>query len=464
MSSLPRSAPSAQQVSGARIVAFLDAVDAEADLELHSVMILRHGAVVAETWWAPYRPDQVHLLYSLSKSFTATAAGFAAAEGLLSLNDTLLSHFPEFDDAAHHPWARSMTLQNLAAMATGHTEDTLERALKLGGPDPVRAFLTLAPEEEPGSVFAYNNTATYALGAVVQKVTGMSLVDYLRPRLLDPLGVADAYWDRDPLGRDIGFTGLHLTTESIAAFGQLYLEGGRTVLPEGWVAEASALHTPNPDEPNPDWRQGYGYQLWRSRHGYRGDGAYGQFCLILPEQDAVVVTTAQTENMQALLDLVWRELVPAFTEDGSTDQDETLIPRLGDLELQGSSGVPLPAPGRPDLVGGAQLAGPPIALDGGGWSVVVLEDEFALSVEVGDQAWLESAVDIGDGRWLGVAARGGQVDSAMFVVDLVFTQTPHRLSLTWDRDREATTSLWRTVPLRAPSILGLATDVAPVTG
>ncbi len=135
----------------------------------------------------------------------------------------------------------------------------------------------------------------------------------------------------------------------MARFGQLYLDDGvwqgTRLLPAGWVAEATALHTPNPGEPHPDWQQGYGYQFWQSRHGYRGDGAYGQFCLVLPEQDAVVVTTAATENMQGILDAVWAELLPAFDGPGSAADDDRLAARLAALALPG------PRPGSPGRLG-----------------------------------------------------------------------------------------------------------------
>src|SRR5687768_5491965 len=153
-----------------------------------------------------------------------------------------------------------MQVRHLAAMASGHVEDTLDRIVRLDPAEPVRGFLALLPEQQPGSVFAYNNGAAYVLGAIVQRVTGQTLLAYLRPRLLDPLGIGPGYWHQHPEGREQGFSGLHLRTEDIARFGQLYLDDGiwrgERLLPEGWVAEASALHTPNPAEPNPDWRQG----------------------------------------------------------------------------------------------------------------------------------------------------------------------------------------------------------------
>ena len=453
---LPRSRPADQGVASGGITGLLDAVESAPDIELHSLMVLRHGFVVAEGWWAPYGPEQLQLLYSLSKSFTATAAGLAAAEGLLDLDDPVVSHLPEVADAATHPWTRSMRLRHLAAMATGHREDTLDRAVRLDPQEPLRGFLSLAPEAEPGSVFAYNNGATYALAAVVQRRTGMTLSAYLRPRLLEPLGIGASAWHEHPAGRELGFSGFHLTTEAVTRFGQLYLDDGvwqgRRLLPAGWVAEASRLHTPNPAEAHPDWRQGYGYQFWRSRHGYRGDGAYGQFCLVLPEQDAVVVTTAQTENMQGLLDAVWVHLLPAF-DAASPEQDESLATRL--------SGLALPADGTG--LGGTGLAEAEtrirvyrVAPDPqGGWLVTLADGEHGVTVACGDGEWRSSSFALPGRRRLEVAASARAVDGTV-VVQLVFPQTPHRLVLTVDPATLTTSAKWQTLPLHAPTLSGLA--------
>jgi hypothetical protein len=341
-------------------------------------------------------------------------------------------------------------------MATGHRTDTLDRATRLDPAEPVRGFLSLPPDAEPGSVFAYNNGATYTLGALVQRVSGQPLTAYLQPRLFDPLGIAPPYWHSHPEGRELGFSGLHLTTEAIAAFGQLYLDDGSwqgsRLLPEGWVAEASRLHTPNPDEPNPDWQQGYGYQLWRSRHGYRGDGAYGQFCLVLPEQDAVVVTTAQTENMQGLLDAVWAHLLPAFGT-ATPGEDGPLARRLADLSL-------------PTERAGLADGGVAVEEDGlrvtrleddpnGGWRLTLAEGDQELVVPCGDGAWQETVLRLPGGRELAVAAAATS-ESASVVVQLAFLQTPHRLQVTVDRQTQTSSARWLTVPLHAPTLAGLS--------
>src|SRR5215207_8428701 len=316
-SALSHNSPESQGVEPAGIMAFLDRLDAAPDIEMHSLMIIRHGQIVAEGWWSPYAPEQVHLLYSLSKSFTSTAAAFAVAEGLLDLEATVLSYFPEHDREITDPRSRSILVRHVAAMASGHLEETINRALALDQLEPVRGFLLIPPDREPGTVFAYNQPCTYSLAAIVQRLTGQTLIEYLRPRLFDPLGIGQAGWQQDAAGRDLGYTGLHATTDAIARLGLLYLQNGvwngQRLLSEEWITEVTRVQVETPNEPNPDWRRGYGFQFWKSRYGYRGDGAYGQFCLVLPEQDAVITTTAGTENMQGILDAVWADLVPAMT-------------------------------------------------------------------------------------------------------------------------------------------------------
>ena len=316
-------------------------MEAAPTVALHSLMILRRGRVVAEGWWSPYRPDDMHLVYSISKSFTSTALGFALAEGRLALDDTVVQNFPDLDPGPSAPRARAITVEHLARMATGHHSDILDTMVGLDPAEPVSGFLRIEPESQPGSVFAYNNGATYALGAVIQERTGQSLTEYLQPRLFDPLSIRPPHWATLNGRRQMGYSGLHLRTEELARFGQLYLAqgswAGSELLSSSWVAKATRVHTANPGEPEPDWRRGYGYQFWRSRHGYRGDGAYGQFCLVLPEQDAVVVTTGETETMQAILDAVWTHLVPAFDQPSAAGDDDRLASRLASLALPAES-------------------------------------------------------------------------------------------------------------------------------
>jgi CubicO group peptidase (beta-lactamase class C family) len=337
---LPRSHPEAQGISSTKIVDFLDEVQGQ-NLELHSFMVLRHCHVVAEGWWSPYAANLPHMLFSLSKSFTSTAIGLATAEGLLSLEDRVVSFFPDDAPDEVSPNLSAMQIRHLLMMGTGHAQDTMDRLRRHEGGNWVEAFLHTPVEHVPGTHFTYNSGATYMLSAIVQKVTEQTLLNYLQPRLLEPLGIAGATWESCPRGIHAGGWGLSITTEDIAKFGQLYLQkgvwNGSRLLPEAWVDEATSKHISNGNARESDWARGYGYQFWRCRHGaYRGDGAFGQFCIVIPEQDAVVAITAGTNDLQGVLNAVWKHLLPAMMP-GPISQNEaaasTLAARLRSLAL-----------------------------------------------------------------------------------------------------------------------------------
>lgn len=309
---LPRSSPETQGVSSAGVMEFIEAADKNLD-SLHSFMLVRHGHVVAECWWAPYHAAAPHSLYSLSKSFTSTAVGLAIAEGKLKLDDDILRFFPE--DAPSEPSnnLKAMRISDLLRMNTGHQTEPS----RAGDQPWTKNFLTHPVPFKPGTHFLYNTSATYMLSAIVQKSTGEKLIDYLRPRLFEPLGIDNPTWESSPQGINTGGYGLSVRTEDIAKFGQLYLQqgkwNGKQLVPASWVHAATARQTSNGSNPKSDWDQGYGYQFWRCRHdAYRGDGAFGQFCVVLPEQDAVIAITSGVRNMQAVLDVVWDKLLPAL--------------------------------------------------------------------------------------------------------------------------------------------------------
>lgn len=317
---LPRSTPEAQGVSSKGVLSFIEDADTNVDM-MNSFMLVRHGHVVAEAWWAPYDAQTPHVLYSLSKSFTSTAVGLAIAEGKLSIDDDVLKFFPE--DAPAEPSAnlKSMRVRDLLRMTTGHaTEPPMWRE----EPDSAmkdaawtKKFLHHPVAFKPGTLFVYNTPATYMQSAIVQKVTGQTVRDYLIPRLFEPLGIETPHWFNSPQGINTGGYGLLARTEDLAKLGQLYLQkgqwNGKEVLPAAWVEDATSLQTSNGSDPNSDWSQGYGYQFWRSRHNsFRGDGAFGQYCLVLPEQDAVIIITSGVRNMQDVMDRVWDKLLPAF--------------------------------------------------------------------------------------------------------------------------------------------------------
>ncbi|NIK60575.1 serine hydrolase [Kribbella shirazensis] len=342
MSRLPRSTPDSQGLDAAALDTFVAALDAGKP-EIQTLMLLRHGQVVLEQAWAPYRLEDPHLLFSVSKSFTSTAVGLAIDAGLLSLDDQVVSFFgaDELPETISDNLAK-MKVRHLLTMTTGHSKDTVEALSR--DRRMVKIFLGLDVEHEPGSVFVYNSGATYMLSAILQRLTGERLLDYLRPRLFEPLGATEATWQVSKEGITVGGWGLSVNTESLACFGQLLLQHGewqgRQLVPVEWYEAATSKQVPNDNEENPDWKQGYGFQFWRGRHNtYRGDGAFGQFCLVFPEYDAVLVITGATFDMQAILNTVWDHLLPALE-----GKDVPVLQRPERLELPPPSG-PAPAGG-----------------------------------------------------------------------------------------------------------------------
>jgi CubicO group peptidase (beta-lactamase class C family) len=315
-SSLPRGTPESQGIPAAAVRGFIEAADREIDT-LHSFMLVRHGTVVAEAWWQPESADRRHILWSLSKSFAATAVGLAAAEGKLSLDDPVLKFFKEEAPAEPSENLKAMRVRDLLTMSGGHD---VEPTFSFTEGPTVKAFLAHPVTHEPGTWFRYNTPGSYMLSAIVTKATGQTALEYLKPRLFEPLGIERPDWPSTPEGYTVGGYGLHIRTEDIAKFGQLYLQkgmwNGTRLLPEQWVAEATAKQVDNSQAPSAksiDWQQGYGFQFWRCQHNaYRGDGRDGQICLVMPEHDAVIAITAQTGQMQKQLDLVWDKLLPAF--------------------------------------------------------------------------------------------------------------------------------------------------------
>ena len=345
---LARSTPEAEGVSSAGIQAFLDAI-AETRQELHSLIVVRHGRIVAEGWWSPYAPELRHTMYSMSKSFTSTAIGLAVADGKLTVEDKVTSFFPDDLPAQVSDNLAALRVKHLLTMSAGHEKEPTSAVVQ--EENWVRAFLAAPITHAPGSVFQYNSTATYMCSAIVQHVTGQKVIDYLTPRLFHPLGIEGMTWETCPRGINTGGWGLALQTDGLARFGQLYLQkgkwNGREIIPAAWVEEATTKHIQQPDPAKPsrpkeqnDWLQGYGYQFWRCQHnGFRGDGAFGQYTIVLPEQDAVIAITGESSNMQGELDLVWEHLLPAMKD---TPLPANLIAQAHLRDSLASLALPMP--------------------------------------------------------------------------------------------------------------------------
>jgi hypothetical protein len=206
-----------------------------------------------------------------------------------------------------------MRVRDLLTMNAGHQDEVATAADKISA----KAFLTNAVPHKPGTHFKYNTPATFMLSAIVQKLTGQTVAEYLKPRLFEPLGITQPVWNTNWQGINLGGYGLNVRTEDIARFGQLYLQKGtwqgKQLISKNWIELATSKQVSNGSNPTSDWDQGYGFQFWRCRNGaYRGDGAFGQYCIVLPEQDAVIAITSGVKDMQAVLNIIWDKLLPAF--------------------------------------------------------------------------------------------------------------------------------------------------------
>ncbi len=429
---LPRSSPEEQGISSAAIQEFVAAADKNID-SLHSFMLVRHGHVVAESWWAPYSPDTRHQLYSLSKSFTSTAVGIAIEEGKLNLDDPVLKFFP--DDAPAEPSAnlKSMRVSDLLRMNTGHQTEPPRPADQSW----TKAFLAHDVPFKPGTHFLYNTSATYMLSAIVQKATGQTLLDYLQPRLFEPLGIEQPTWEQSPQGVSTGGYGLSVRTGDIARFGQLYLQRGqwegKQLVPAAWIDAATARQTSNGSNPNSDWDQGYGYQFWRCRHGaYRGDGAFGQYCIVLPEQDAVIAITSGLGNMQSVLDLVWEKLLPAM-QPKAIASDEAALKSLRTSLAKLSLKTPEPAAEKPKATAAKyvfpendqKVQSLSLASENGSPAVITLVvDGAEQRIVCGRGTWEKGLATLGQRPEQPLAACGAWTADDTFSAKVCFVETP----------------------------------------
>jgi CubicO group peptidase (beta-lactamase class C family) len=445
VSSLPRSTPQTQGLSTAALDTFVAALDAS-DQEIQTVMLVRHGHVVLEQDWSPYRLQDRHLLFSVSKSFTSMGIGLLVEAGLLALDDKVVSFFDadELPDKISDNLA-AMEIRHLLTMTTGHSQDTigaLSRERRM-----VRIFLGLDVDHEPGTVFVYNTGATYTLSAILQKLTGQTLLDYLRPRLFEPLGATEATWEASREGITKGGWGLSLNTDSLASFGQLLLQRGewegRQLIPASWIDAATSKQVPNDTQENPDWQQGYGFQFWRGRHNtYRGDGAFGQYCLIFPEHDAALIVTSASPDMQATLDVVWDHLLPAL--EGETVPGPGRPEKLEILPPQGPAPV---GDGRTYRFepNDAALAAVRLDPDGTGTFTFEVGPHFETSVPVGTTqevvcapgGWQELKDQLQDPpqRLVTSACADGDV----FVATLRYLETPYVVTLACRPEGESLT-------------------------
>lgn len=310
------SPPEAQGMDAARLAQMLTRIQQQ-HLALHSLLVIRHGYIVSETYFPPYAQASRHQLYSCTKSFVATLVGIALDQGYIDrTSHRVLDYFPQrtFDNLEASKAA--MTLDDLLTMRSGlawHEGDAAYQDMYYSS-DWVKYVLDEPMAVPPGSQFNYCSGCSHVLAAIVQQATGVSLREYAEKNLFEPLGITSVQWDTDAAGLPIGGWGLQITPREMAKLGYLYLHqgqwDGQQVVSAAWVKTATQKHT------GTDSSLGYGYQWWTypTWGAYAALGRYGQTIFVIPEADLVVVTTAQLDNHDEIFKLIEQFIYPAVRD------------------------------------------------------------------------------------------------------------------------------------------------------
>ncbi|HOU02968.1 MAG TPA: serine hydrolase [Bacteroidales bacterium] len=318
---LTRSTPEEQGVPSQTIANFFKSVE-EKGYDVHGLMMIRHGKVIVEHWWAPYAPDYQHAMYSATKTFTGAAVGFAVQEGLLNIEDKVISFFPDLLPDTISPQLAGLTVKHLLTMSVGHASTRYTGS----GLSQIRSFLAAKFAYDPGTSFAYNITASHMLSHIISKVSGVTISEYLKPRLLDPLGIKDVIWEMDNDGYNMGNGGSHMKTSDMAKMGLFLLNkglwNGQQLLDPAWIEAATTPHIfQHPewtkeqiDNAKDDGAQGYGYQIWMGRHNsYRAIGGQNQLIMVIPEYDFILVCHSSIGDEAGFNSLIY-DMLPSMSD------------------------------------------------------------------------------------------------------------------------------------------------------
>ncbi len=318
---LPRSTPEEQGVPSETIAAFFEKIE-EKGYDVHGLMMIRHGKVIAEHWWAPYAPQYQHAMYSATKTFTGVAIGFAVKEGLLDIEDKVSSFFPGLLPETISPELASLSVKHLLTMSVGHASTSYAGS----GESQVRSFLAAPFAHEPGTSFAYNITASHMLSHIITRVSGVTIHEYLKPRFLDPLGIEDVIWEMDNDGINMGNGGSHMKTSDMAKMGLFLINKGKwngnQLLDPSWIEASVKPHiyqhperTPEENEKaKDDGSQGYGYQIWMGRNNtYRAIGGQNQLIMVVPDYDFVLVCHSSIGDEAGFNELIY-DMLPSMSD------------------------------------------------------------------------------------------------------------------------------------------------------
>ena len=460
---LEKATPESQGVPSSAIGKYIDACEAQLD-GMHSFVLVRHGKLIAEGYWAPFSADRVHLLYSHSKSFTSTAAGFLVDDGKLDLDERVVDIFPEYEPTNAAKYLAEIRVRDLLTMNAGQD---VEAHYKDPAGDWVRAFLNNGIERRPGTSFKYDSCATHIVAAVVEKKSGKRLMDFLGERLFSKVGIEGARSNTSSTGVACGGWGMSMKTRDLAKFGLLYLnEGewnGERILSRDWVRLATSKQTSTDRKGDGDWSQGYGFQFWRCRHNcYRADGAFGQYTVVMPEKDAVISITAGLSDMGKELQLVWDHLLPAM-KDAPLPEDAAasaaLEKRCRELAIPPVIGTASPS----DSPAGEKSLGARFALEGeqkrfffkevslskgnGGWEIALVDECGPQKIPVGAAKWEFGEMEVSKCRYEAIgslpgvqntAASGAWIAPDTFYAKVFLVDTPWWFGLTFKFNADGT--------------------------
>ena len=290
----PRATPESQGISSDYVRAYFEALREDPSICPHHAMVLRHGKVIGECSFAPYERGMWHISYSLCKSVTGMAIGLLVSEGKLDLDEKLIDIFPTYSSLVGlFRRQHAVTVRDLLRMTSAVA---FSESGAVSGNDWRAGFMSASLKEEPGKRWDYNSMNSYMLSAIVTDRTGETMMDYLRPRLFEPLGITEVFWESCPMGITKGGWGMFLRPEDAAKLGQLYLDKGRwkgeTIIPEWWVEESTKVQVDN-------GRFGYGYQIWMDERpgSFVFNGMLGQDVVVCPDTEMVLVVNAGNEEL-----------------------------------------------------------------------------------------------------------------------------------------------------------------------
>ncbi len=305
-------------VSPKAVENYLNACVAE-NIFPRALQVLKNNEILIRMSFEPYDFEEPMQLYSLSKSFTSIACGICIDGGLLSPSTKMCELFADKMPEEMTDALREMKLSDLLSMQSGHDCCVLEHMR--WAEDSVREFFARPTVHTPGTTFRYSTAATCICAAAVERVTGKKLVDFLDERLFSVLGIKKPQWSECRDGQTLGGVGLHLGSDDLTKFAvMLYNKGvynGVRIVSEEYIKEATSSHSVDVNNGSIDWISGYGYQFWlNARGGYRGDGAFGQLCLVFPEEELAVTLLAEAGNMPKEVELIYGLMDTMFSENG----------------------------------------------------------------------------------------------------------------------------------------------------